>query len=275
MIFFNCNFFPWVHVCFQMTVTKNSRRRWRPFLGVPGQLYPQVLHLQLRQLHEAALSRARKKVKSSRTQSVEPEPMESRWFVDEDASEPGSFNDSNRKSSGEASEGHFSKRNLRNCVMSNKPARLPGEFCATLGFQNHKAIINASKNFEITKRHQQDEPGVDSGALSRSLASSRHRRPGLPGSLDCEPVQSVEAPRMLTASVSSNLLPTTTMSRLMKRARRATNKIQETCWGCILVVLLSSMLNDRNCKEVSKCIVHQTWINMGLSFDFGHLNWDT
>jgi histone H3/H4 len=50
---------------------------------------------------------------------------------------------------------------------------------------------------------------------------------------------------MLTASVSSNLLPTTTMSRLMKRARRATNKIQETCWGCILVVLLSSMLNDR------------------------------
>lgn len=133
----------------------------------------QVLHLQLRQLHEAALSRARKKVKSSRTQSVEPEPMESRWFVDEDASEPGSFNDSNRKSSGEASE------------------------------------------------------GVDSGALSRSLASSRHRRPGLPGSLDCEPVQSVEAPRMLTASVSSNLLPTTTMSRLMKRARPATNKIQD------------------------------------------------
>ena len=103
---------------------QNSRRRWRPFLGVPGQLYPQVLHLQLRQLHDAALSRARKKVKSSRTQSVESEPMESRWFVDEDASEPGSFNDLNRKSSGEASEGHFSKRNLRNCVMSNKPCQV-------------------------------------------------------------------------------------------------------------------------------------------------------
>ena len=117
---------------------------------------------------------------------------------------------------------------------------LPGyqvNFARHLGSRIHKAIINASKTFEITKKHQQDEPGVDSGALSRSLASSRHRRPGLPGSLDCEPVQSVEAPRMLTASVSSNLKPTTTMSRLMKRARRATNKIQETCWGCILVVL--------------------------------------
>lgn len=118
--FLQLQFFPWVHV-FQMTVTKNSRRRWRPFLGVPGQLYPQVLHLQLRQLHEAALSRARKKVKSSRTQSVE---SESRWFVDEDASEPGSFNDPNRKSSGEGSQGPFSKRNLINCVMSNTPCQV-------------------------------------------------------------------------------------------------------------------------------------------------------
>lgn len=121
--FLQLQFFPWVHV-FQMTVTKNSRRRWRPFLGVPGQLYPQVLHLQLRQLHEAALSRARKKVKSSRTQSVESEPMDSRSFVDEDASEPGSFNDPNKKSSGEASQGPFSKRNLINCVMSNTPCQV-------------------------------------------------------------------------------------------------------------------------------------------------------
>lgn len=121
--FLQLQFFPWVHV-FQMTVTKNSCRRWRPFLGVPGQLYPQVLHLQLRQLHEAALSRARKKVKSSRTQSVESEPMDSRSFVDEDASEPGSFNDPNKKSSGEASQGPFSKRNLINCVMSNTPCQV-------------------------------------------------------------------------------------------------------------------------------------------------------
>eukprot|EP00435_Cladocopium_sp_Y103_P064768 s485_g26.t1 len=128
----------------------------------------QVLHLQLRDIHEAALSRlAREKIKSARTQSMES--MERRLLFDGDALEPNSFNESNRmRSFREAPE------------------------------------------------------GIDSGALSRSLVTPRYRS-SLPGSPD-----PVEAPKMSTASVSSrDLSPTTTMSRLMKRARRATNKIQD------------------------------------------------
>ena len=68
----------------QKTAAVNAR-----FLGVPVQLYLQVLHSQLRMLHEAALSRATGAAKSG---VPSMESWERRGFLD--VSQPGSGTDS-------------------------------------------------------------------------------------------------------------------------------------------------------------------------------------
>ena len=103
----------------------------------------------------------------------------------------------------------------------------------------------------------QCSPGADSGTLSRSQS----RRPRFPGSLDREPV---EAPKMLTASISSASVrdgwPTTSMSRLMKRTRQVTDKIEETGHrGWILVVLFSNMFNTPLLSEATILGMSQQW----------------
>ena len=110
----------------------------------------------------------------------------------------------------------------------------------------------------------QCSPGADSGTLSRSQT----RRPRFPGSLDREPV---EAPKMLTASISSASVrdgwPTTSMSRLMKRTRQVTDKIEETGHlGWILVVLFSNMFNSPLLSEQATILgMSQQWNVKGIS----------